>query len=290
MNNSPILQKATDFIWKNARLIDRLRFEHLFLGGYREPVVAALAAYKNADGGFGNTLEPDLRGPNSQPVPVWSALAILDEVDALTTAMVGPILNYLAGITLKAGGVPFVLQSAKGYPHAPWWETGDNPPAALNPTAGIAGFLHKHNIRHAWLNAATDFCWKNIEGAQETSPYELRCILQFLENVADQGRAEKAFIKIRTLVGEQGFISLDPEAKGEVHFPLNFAPTPDSIGRRLFDDETIENHLIALIRKQQLDGGWTVNFPIWTPVTEFEWRGIHTIEAIKTLKAYGKLR
>jgi hypothetical protein len=289
MRKAPNLDKATDFIWKNARLLDRLRFAHLFLGEPKDHVTVALGAYKNADGGFGNSLEPDLRGPNSQPVPVWSALVILDEIDALTPGLAKPLLNYLERITTDEGGVPCVLSSAKDFPHAPWWETGDNPPADLNPTAGIAGLLHRHGVKHPWLKRATDFSWHKIETATETSPYELRCILQFLENVPDQTRAKQAFAKIKTMVEKQDFIELDPMAKGEVHFPLDFAASPDSLGRQLFDDQTIERHLDALVGKQQPDGGWNVNFLIWTPVTECEWRGIHTVERLKTLRAYGRV-
>ena len=62
----------------HARLLDRLRFRVLFEGASPEPLVTAIAAYQNADGGFGHALEPDLRGPESEPIPVWTALWLLD--------------------------------------------------------------------------------------------------------------------------------------------------------------------------------------------------------------------
>ena len=65
MLTASALAAAERFTWLNARLIDRLRFAHLFRGGAAAPVVAALRPYQNADGGFGNGLEPDFRGPVS---------------------------------------------------------------------------------------------------------------------------------------------------------------------------------------------------------------------------------
>ena len=134
-----LLDGAAGFVWRSGRLIDRHRFAHLFLGGDRGPVLTALAAYQNPDGGFGNALEPDLRGPGSQPEPVEVALWVLDEVGAMDDPMVGRACDWPATVTTAEGGVPFVLPSALEYPRAPWWETGPDRPAALVPTAAIAG-------------------------------------------------------------------------------------------------------------------------------------------------------
>src|ERR1051326_2120056 len=72
------LSKAEQFIWKNARLLDRRPFEFQFKGGPAGAVWTALQAYQNEDGGFGNALEPDIRCPDSQPVPSQHALEIMD--------------------------------------------------------------------------------------------------------------------------------------------------------------------------------------------------------------------
>ena len=50
---------AQTFIWRNARLIDRHLFAYLFRQGPKTPVITALKAYQNVDGGFGNALEPN---------------------------------------------------------------------------------------------------------------------------------------------------------------------------------------------------------------------------------------
>jgi hypothetical protein len=96
-------------VWRTARLIDRHRFAHLFLGGDRAPVLAALAAYQNPDGGFGNALEPDLRGPASQPETAEVAFWVLDEVGAMDHPMVAAACDWLVSASTSEGGLPFVL-------------------------------------------------------------------------------------------------------------------------------------------------------------------------------------
>ncbi|MGC2175693.1 MAG: hypothetical protein WA614_09540 [Acidimicrobiales bacterium] len=283
------LETARTFLLTHARLIERLRYEFLFEDGPSERVVAALAPYQNADGGFGNALEPDLRGAESQPVPVWSAFGVLDECDDFDRPIVERACAFLSSITSSEGGVPFVLPSVSHSPHAPWWTIGDSPSASLNPTGGLVGYLNKHMVKNSWLAPAEAFCWAAIEQLHETSPYELGNILSFLESAPDRDRAETAFARIARIVRQQGFIELDPDAGGEVHFPLTFAPSPTSLGRRLFSDEVIEANVDALIRQQQPDGGWTVNWMIWTPITEHEWRGVRTVEVLHTLKNYGRV-
>ena len=89
-----------------------------------------------------------MRASVSQPVPTWTALCILDEAEAFADPMVMRACEYLQSITAAEGGVPFALPSVRDYPHVPWWESADQPPAALNPTAAIAALLHKHHIAH----------------------------------------------------------------------------------------------------------------------------------------------
>jgi len=284
-----LLDAAAGFVWRTARLLDRHRFAHLFLDGDRAPVLAALAAYQNPDGGFGNALEPDLRGPASQPEPVEVAFGVLDEVDAMDHPMVAAACDWLVTATTPDGGVPFVLPSAAEHPRAPWWETQPDPPANLVPTAAIAGLLHKHRVAHPWLKGATDYSWRAIDAMAGTSPYEVRAVLPFLDHVPDRDRAEAAFSRVGALTLDQGLVALDPGATGEVHTPLDYAPTPDTMARRLFDDDVIAAHLDHLVASQQPDGGWDVSFPAWTEAAGLEWRAWATVHNLTVLRAYGRL-
>ena len=84
-------------------------------------------------------------------------------------------------------------------------------------------------------------------------------------------------------------VALDPATPGYVKSPLEFAPRPDSIARRLFDDATIDAHLDALAENQQDDGGWPIT---WEPPSEAavrEWRGFVTLRCLQVLDDYGRL-
>ncbi len=282
------LAKATDFIWRTARLLERRRLAALFLDGERQEVEKALSPYQNPDGGFGNGLEPDVRTPMSQPLPTWIALSLLDEADTFEDPMVTRSCDYLLSITTSEGGVPFALPSVNDYPHAPWWETEDQPPASLNPTAAIAALLYKHRVEHPWLAVATEYCWRQLDTLDQTTPYEMRAILPFLDFVSDRQRAEEVFARIGPKILAQNLVALTPTEQEDTHTPLNFAPRPQSLARRLFSDEVIEKHLNVLATAQQEDGGWQFNWLNWNPATTLEWRGIVTIDALTTLRAYGQ--
>ena len=286
MERKQRLQKAQDFTWRNARLIERYLFTSLFDNGGTEPVLAALRTYQNEDGGFGNALEPDKRCPSSQPQDVEFALHILDDINAMNDPMVARACDYLAGITTPEGGVPYALPSVNAYPHADWWTVEDNPPASLNPTAAIAGLLLKHSVQHSWIKTASEFCWREIAATSTTEFHTLMPVIMFLENAPERTRAEHELQRIAALLSQPGIIELDPYAEGYTQKPLDWAPTPQSFCRRLFDDETIEKHLTALAKRQQADGGWPISWDAISPAVESEWRGRVTIGALRTLDAY----
>ena len=279
------LRRAERYLLSHARLLDRLRFAALFAGGSRERVLDALRCYQNPDGGFGHALEPDLRGAASQPEPVEVAFWILDELDAFGDPMVHAACDYLTSITTPDGGVPFCLPSVRETPRAPWWETPDDPPGNLIPTASIAGLLHAHGVDHPWRGPATDFCWRTIAAVEKTTPYEARAIVTFLSLVDDRERAEAEFHRLKDAI--LATVTLDPAATGEAHFPLDFAPAP--LRLPLFPPDVLARHLDALAASQSEEGGWNGNWPMWTPLVEHEWGGFITVERLKTLRSYDRL-
>jgi hypothetical protein len=161
-------------------------------------------------------------------------------------------------------------------------------------TGQLAGTLYARPGRgqgpsHPWLERATTVMWQLIGQLSEPTAYPMFGILAFLQHVPDRGRAEAAFDKVGPLLLERGLVALDPEAAGEVHGPLDFAPLPGSIARRLFDEATIAAHLDHLARAQREDGGWMFNWPAWSPAAESDWRGFLTVDALRILRANGRL-
>ncbi len=78
-----MIERARKYVWDTARVLEQRRFELLFGDGDANAVIAALEPYKTPDGGYGYALEPDGRGPTSQPPHIWTALEALE--DAGTT-------------------------------------------------------------------------------------------------------------------------------------------------------------------------------------------------------------
>jgi hypothetical protein len=283
----PDLDPAAQFVAGHARVLDRRRFERLFQGGDARPVRDAIAAFRNADGGFGHALEPDGRTPGSQPAAIAMALETLDEADAWDEELVAGACEWLAANAPDEGGASFVEPTVEGWPHAPWWQVEEGRPASLFSTGKIAATLHARRVEHPWLDRATELLWRRIDELDDAGPYELRGVAAFLDRVPDRNRAEEVLERVGPLVSET--VTLDPAAEGEVHSPLDFAPNPDSIARRLFDEATIEAHLDHLVAGQAEDGGWTFNWLAWSPVAASEWRGSLTVDALRTLRANGRV-
>jgi hypothetical protein len=286
-----MIEAARSFLWLNARVLEQRRFLRLFDGGPAEPVAAAVLAYRNDDGGFGHALEPDGRGPTSQPLHTYTALSLLHEVGVTDHA--GQACDFLTTITNADGGVPNCLATAREHPRAPWWQVSDD--SDLLMTALLASVLHQSGVEHPWLDRATGFCRQRIGDLAKSHPYEVNACARFLDHVPDRPGAEREAERLGALVREQGLVDVGegqaPEghSAGETHKPHNYAPAPDSLARRWFSDDEMSRDLDALAAAQQDDGGWTFPWPAWTPVTTYEWRPIVTIEALLTLRAYGRI-
>jgi hypothetical protein len=285
--DAPDFNAAAAFIAANARVLDRRRFERMFGGGPAVAVRDAVAAYRNADGGFGHALEPDGRAPGSQPAAVEMALRIMNEADAWDDALVRGACDWLASVAPAEGGAAFVEPTIAGWPHAPWWVAESGHPASLFPTGMISGTLHARGVNHPWLDRATEVMWARIGQMAEPEAYDMFGVLRFLQHVPDRDRAREVFGRVGPLIIDSKLVTLDPEAPGEVHSPLDFAPDPGSLARALFDKPVIAAHLDHLARGQRDDGGWTFNWPAWSPAAEREWRGFLTVDALRTLRANG---
>jgi hypothetical protein len=163
----------------------------------------------------------------------------------------------------------------------------DGHPASVIATGMIAGTLHARRFRHPWLVRATALMWELLDNLTEPGPYEMYGVLAFLEHVPDTDRARRVFSRVGPLLLSRGLVELDPEAPGEVHGPLDFAPLPGSLARDLFDDATIKAHLEHLAAAQRDDGGWSFNWPSWSPAAEADWRGFITVGNLRILRANG---
>jgi hypothetical protein len=291
--------RAEPFVWLTARVLEQRLFAHHFRGGAADPVETALDAYRNEDGGYGHALEPDLRGPVSQPLHTAHALRVLDAVGRCAGQRVERMCRYLTSVSTADGALPAIHPSQRGYPAAPFVPVVDDPPSALLATGPVVGLLHRNEVWHAWLFRATDFCWQAVESLEKSHPYEIEAAVAFLDSAPDRPRAEAAADRLGRLVRAHRLAALDPEnldahpvspgyAPGEHHFPYDYARTPRSLARAWFTDDEMARSLDHLAAQQQEDGGWPVRWRHWAPAPAMEARPAVTIEALRTLSAYGR--
>ncbi|MGW2618106.1 hypothetical protein [Streptomyces sp. NPDC001500] len=296
--HSPLF-RAEHFVWLTARVLEQRIFAHDFLHGAADPVETALDAYRNEDGGYGHALEPDLRGPVSQPLHTARALGVLDSIGRLNGRRVERVCAYLTSVSTRDGALPAIHPSQRGYPTAPFIPIVDDPPSELLSTGPVVGLLHRNEVWHAWLFRATDFCWQAVDSLERSHPYEVEAAVAFLDSAPDRPRAQAAADRLGRLVRDHRLVALEPDrldrypvapgyAPGEHHFPYDFARTPQSLARAWFTDDEMARSLDHLADAQQKDGGWPVRWRHWAPGAALEARPMVTIEALRTLRAYGR--
>jgi hypothetical protein len=280
------LAAARQFVYREARLLDRLALDACFGDGNTEAVLRALRAYQNGDGGFGNALEPDTRTSSSQPLYLELALEYMDDVGSFDAEPLRPACDWLESVLGPEGGAPILIDTFRDADFAPHWAGNPKTPG-INPNGGIAGRLLKAGVRHPVLNRLDDFCWRSLtalNGAHDVSE-----ALVFLEHAPDRRRAEELAASLVRRLPDTRMFKTDPAALGYGLDALFYARTPKAWVAQWLNPALTRAALSHLEQAQQDDGGWPIN---WTPpgsAAIAEWRGLVTVRAVRVLRAYGRL-
>jgi hypothetical protein len=139
--NTGQIQNAKTFIFKNGRLLERQLFEFFFEDGPRQACLKALFAYQNADGGFGNGIEPDILCPDSSAIGAETAMVVLDMLAAPDLADIVDLIGWITHSQNDAGFIDHPPANMTHYPHQSWWENPD--PAR---TLALAGLMKKWGV------------------------------------------------------------------------------------------------------------------------------------------------
>ena len=273
---------AERFVLVNARLLDRHRLAVLLHGAPVAPVLDALRAYRNPDGGFGHALEPDVRAPESDTASTLHALAVLDQVGAREDPMVSDAAAWLATVAEPDGGVPFL----PAQPRAPFLRPSDG---SSFLTFALAGALWRAGSGEPWLRRATDWCWAKLERPDELDAYAVKSALDLLDAVPDERRAGEAIERLRPKLGPDGSMRVSGGIENERLTPLALSGRPGARSRVLFTDDQIDADLDLLEDEQQDDGGWTFDWLGWSPGQSVECRGVMTLRALIRLAAHGRI-
>jgi len=283
---------ARSFIAGHARVLDRRRFELLFDGAGAEPVLGALSAYRNPDGGYGHGLEPDLRAPESQPAAALHAFEVFADIAPVTAPEAVELCDWLDAVALPDGGLPFALPIDDPSGCAPFWAQADPQAFSLQITAIVA--THANRVAahdpgvagHPWLARATRCCLAAIDALEAApSAYELAFAVRFLDAAHDRdGAAPGLLARIAEYVPREGRLRVTGGLADEALRPVDLAPEPGRPARTLLDEAAVAADLERLAAEQQDDGGWSVDFQSYSPAAALEWRGYATVRALSVLR------
>lgn len=277
------LDRARDFIYKNARPLDLSRWNYHFENGSKEDVIKALQFYQNQDGGFGHALEADSWNPNSSPIQTWEATEILREINFTDNAhpIIRNVLHYLeSGKDFDDSFWYNTVRSNNDYPHAPWWHTESDSTCHndYNPTACLAGFIIRFSDRQSDIfqlgcHIAQKAFKQLLLSERENDMHTLSCFIRLMQyckeaevtNLIDLSVLES---KLKKQVND---IITQDKTKWEASYickPSQFINSTDS-------DFYSENKDIAdyeceyIIKSQLEDGSWNIPWN-WTDYPE-EW-------------------
>src|SRR5581483_2319760 len=169
-------------------------------------------------GSFGHRLEPDKRCPDSLPIDVESAFEALVVAGRTAVEEAGPMVlaacDWLATVAAPDGAVALSFPVVEAHPRAEHWSEWTYRPG-LNPTAGLAGRLHRMGVVHPWLERATGWCWARLAqcsaaGGFDEDAHALAEVMIFLAHVPDRDRAEAAGAAVGDWLAKAAWYRADP--------------------------------------------------------------------------------
>jgi hypothetical protein len=283
------LESGSNFIWENARLLERAIFAYHILDGSPDRILDALRTYQNEDGGFGHALEPDLRAPDSQPLFVEFALRTLYECNLRAPDMANGACEFLSRHADLGKGISLAFPSFKSYPHPSHMDNPAVEQPSMERLAGLVGLLRWQGIIHPWLQGAVEVCVDYIFGSSFTDTHTILNAFCLVEALAPERNVDHLFSRLSDDLFKSSFFRLDVPIISYGLTPLTFAPMPNSYCRSIFTDAQIEAHLADLEKQQHEDGGWPIHWEPPAGASRQEWRAQRTVAALISLRAYGRI-
>jgi hypothetical protein len=272
------LDRALQFLSTTDRPVELAWASWLVGSGNRDAVIAALVDYQNADGGFGNGLEPDIGTPASNPFAARLAMQVLLSLGAQPEE---PIVQALSGWLEAAqdeDGCWRLPPDAGDHPLAPWFAAWTFP--SLNPALDLAGYAARLGIGSARLQERVRRLFDEMASLDEIPNAEFYNLLPYVEYVPwVEVPRQDAFLAALATEIEGG------HARGAYadagHFFEHLGPAGGPLAARVLAD-LIAAELDRLAGEQADDGGWPSPY-------DAHWRPWVTTAAIATLKSYGRI-
>ncbi|MEZ4740882.1 MAG: hypothetical protein R3B45_00275 [Bdellovibrionota bacterium] len=305
--SSKNFDKARKFLFANGRPLDVALFKFHFEDGSPSAVMNELAKYQNEDGGFGNSLEPDLRTPLSSALATSIALREMVNlnVDRENEILSKTITYLLTSLDRQHWRWVIAPEGRKDSPHAPWWGADDILSAfsgcVANPSSEITGLLLNYRglipeeILSALLKRMQAYLLETIAAdGGSFEMHDLMCYLVFFhsENLDQLTREE-----IRPILISQAERIVDKDRNkwsGYGARPLSLCDNPNSM-LYPYLKECVNENLDFEIENQSEEGSW---MPFWNwgdyntmhwPMACREWSSHLTFKTLLILKNFDRL-
>lgn len=294
-------QTARSYILEQGRELDKRRFEFHFEDGTIETTLKALASYQNDDGGFGNSLEPDIRTPHTSVITSTGGFQILREIGATETHSIVQkgIQFFIDSYDPSLQAWHIIPPEVEDAPHAPWWNYENSRDCfgqfLINPRVEILGYLHEYRglVPNDFLENITNTVFKHIQTLpDELEMHDAQCFLRLAET---DDISDKDMIWDKITKGTTHIIARTPEQLNDyVLKPLWLVTNPSS---RLYTPlkKEVNMNLDFEIEQQGEDGSWSPAFSwgdlhpeVWEVVKK-EWQSKFTVETLITLKDFGRI-
>ncbi|MDQ0254044.1 hypothetical protein J2S74_001417 [Evansella vedderi] len=290
-------ERAVNFIFTNARPLDRRVLEYHFFNGEKSAVLNELMKYQNKDGGVGKGIEPDIQSVESSPIATSVAMQYAREVQASWQhPFVKKAMKYFTDTYNYYHNWPLKMPHMNNFPHADWWHFNEHESQfEVNPGAEIVGYYHTYPqiIPEDLLPTFHDHVFQHLENRSTPIEFhEALCYLRLAEEIPDPG---KTMIVDVLREWARDIVTLDPSKwGGYCAKPLWLAPTPNSPLYNVLED-VISLNLDYEIEHQQEDGSWVPFWEwgqyrdVWENKAKKEWQGALTVKTLYTLKNYERL-
>ena len=304
-----VMEKAREFIYRNARPLELAQWQYHFENGSKENVLAVLSFYQNKDGGFGHALEADSWNPNSSPVQTWAATEILKKINFSDSnhKIIKGILDYLqSGRDFDGHFWYNIIKSNNDFPHAQWWYAKDDNNITCtnyNPTVCLAGFIIRFADKNSRLfqlgcRIAKEAAAQLMSDERKNDMHTISCYIRFLQYCTEtkineiidlQALENKLTEQVNNLLTR----NTTEWKTSYICKPSQFFNSSNSIF--YINNEDIAEYECEYIVKTQLeDGSWDIpwkwkDFPREWAVSKNWWKSGLIIANMLYLQGFGKL-
>ncbi|MGI8485235.1 MAG: hypothetical protein ACR2OU_13350 [Thermomicrobiales bacterium] len=247
---------------------------HHWQGAPAQPVIAALAAYQNPDGGFGNNLEVDIKSPVSNPFAARLAMQVVLALNEDT----GSDLQTRFGAWLKANQnvdgdwhfAPAVFDSP-----LPFWFAGWKFPS-LNPACCVAGLASQLGLATTEMLGRVAALFAEHASLAQARTGEFYDILPYVEHVPWINLDQEVKDTWLQAIADGIVRMAEGGAYADASHFFDHALAGGPELARLIPSKIIGAQITRLLAEASSDGGWP------TPYDQ-GWRAHATMSAMVTL-------